>query len=64
MYMMVKHIHNMYMIFSQFKHVNSCTCLGNIYMLLTFSFPIALPSFYPSMYMFVRNSKKKFSMYW
>ena len=26
MYMIVKHIHNMYMMDSQFKHDNPCTC--------------------------------------
>ncbi len=35
-----------------------CTCLTIMYMLLTFSFPICSPSFCPTMYMFVHNSKK------
>ena len=48
----------MYMIISQLKHDDPCTCLGIMYMLLIVSFPILLPLFYPTMYMFVRNSKK------
>ena len=37
----------------------SCTCLTIMYMLLTISFSMSLPSFLPTMYMFVQNSKKK-----
>ena len=37
----------------------SCTCLDIMYMLLTFSFPILLPPFHPTMYMFMQNSEKK-----
>ena len=40
-----------------------CTCLTIMYMLLTFSFPICSPSFYPTMYMFVHNSKKNNSLF-
>ena len=40
----------------------SCTCLTIMYMLLTISFSISLPSFLPTMYMFVQNSKKKISL--
>ena len=36
----------------------SCTCLTIMYMLLTISFSMSLPSFLPTMYMFVQNSKK------
>jgi len=36
----------------------SCTCSGIIYMLLTVSFSTPFPSFHPTMYMFVQNSKK------
>ena len=40
----------------------SCTCLTIMYMLLTISFSMSLPSFLPTMYMFVQNSKKKISL--
>ena len=36
----------------------SCTCLTIMYMLLTILFSMSLPSFLPTMYMFVQNSKK------
>ena len=26
MYMLAKHVHKLYMIYSQFEHVDSCTC--------------------------------------
>ena len=37
----------------------SCTCLTIMYMLLIYSLSIYLVLFYPTMYMFVQNSKKK-----
>ena len=37
----------------------SCTCLTIMYMLLIASLSIYLMPFYPTMYMFVQNSKKK-----
>ena len=40
----------------------SCTCLGIMYMLFIFSFPILSPLFYYTMYMFARNSKKKIAL--
>ncbi len=41
----------------------SCTCFTIMYMLLTSSFPELLPAFFPTMYMFVQNSKKNNSLF-
>ena len=39
----------------------SCTCSTIMYMLLITSLSIHLIPFHPTMYMFVQNSKKKFT---